>query len=172
MARDFALSLNKPVKSKYALNNSCFYDFLKRWPNLKIVKPQKLAMARAKCASKENLDNYFRELGTILTNNDLHNHPQRIYNVDETGVRTEHSPPPKKKKLYVPKKQQLNPLRHRRLTTLPSLEEAMPLVIIYRHILFSQARDGIMSFWVVQLQGQMVKCQQKDGQIQLFSIIT
>ena len=93
MTRDFALSLNNPVKSKDALSNSWFYDFLKRWPDLNIVKPQKLAMARAKCASKENLDDYFRELGTFLNNNDLHNHPERIYNVDESGVSTEHSPP-------------------------------------------------------------------------------
>ena len=42
-----------------------------RWTDLKIVKPQKLAMSRAKCASKGNLDNSFKELGTILTVNDL-----------------------------------------------------------------------------------------------------
>ena len=62
MARDYAISLNKSVKPKNSLSNSWFYDFLKRWLDLKIVKPQKLAMSRAKCASKENLDNYFKEL--------------------------------------------------------------------------------------------------------------
>ena len=93
MARDYAVSLNKSVKSKDSLSNDWFYEFLKRWPDLKIVKPQKFAMSRAKCASKENLDNYFKELGTILTINDLKNHPERVYNVDETGVCTEHSPP-------------------------------------------------------------------------------
>ena len=78
MARDYALSLNKPVKSTSDhLSNAWFYDFLKRWPDLKIVKPQKLSLARAKSASKETLDNYFRELGTILTTNNLKNHPEK-----------------------------------------------------------------------------------------------
>ena len=77
MARDYALSLNKPVKSSGHLSNAWFYDFLKRWPDLKIVKPQKLSLARAKSASKETLDNYFRELGTILTTNNLEDHPEK-----------------------------------------------------------------------------------------------
>ena len=94
MARDYALSLNKPVKSTSDhLSNAWFYDFLKRWPDLKIVKPQKLSLARAKSASKETLDNYFRELGTILTTNNLKDHPEKIFNIDGTGISTEHSPP-------------------------------------------------------------------------------
>ena len=93
MARDYALSLNKPVKSSDHLSNAWFYDFLKRWPDLKIVKPQKLSLARAKCASKETLANYFRELGTLLTTYNLKDHPERIFNIDETGISTEHSPP-------------------------------------------------------------------------------
>ena len=46
MARDYAISLNKPVKSKDSLSNDWFYEFLKRWPDLKIVKPQKLAICQ------------------------------------------------------------------------------------------------------------------------------
>ena len=34
MARDYAISLNKSVKSKDSLSNSWFYDCLKRWPDL------------------------------------------------------------------------------------------------------------------------------------------
>ena len=33
-ARDYAISLNKSVKSKDSLSRSWFYDFLKRWPDL------------------------------------------------------------------------------------------------------------------------------------------
>ena len=104
MARDYAISLNKSVKSKDSLSNSWFYDFLKRWPDLKIVKPQKLAMSRVKCASKENLDNYFKELGTILTVNDLKNHPEKISILMKLGLVQSIHPP----KLYVPKTHQLS----------------------------------------------------------------
>ena len=93
MAKDYALSLNKPVKSTDHLSNAWFYDLLKRWPDLKIVKPQTLSLARAKCAAKETLANYFRELGTLLTTYNLKDHPERIINIDETGISTEHSPP-------------------------------------------------------------------------------
>ena len=66
---------------------------MKKWPDLKVVKPQKLAMSRAKCASKENLDNYFKELGTILSVNDFKNRLENNFNTDETGVNTEYSSP-------------------------------------------------------------------------------
>ena len=91
MARDYVISMNKSVKSKDSLSNSWFYDFLKRWPDLKIVKPQKRVMSRANCVSKENLDNNFKERGTILTVYDLKIIQKKI-NFDETGVSTEQSP--------------------------------------------------------------------------------
>jgi hypothetical protein len=93
MARDFAVSLEKILKSQEVLSNSWFYGFMSRWPNLKLVKPQKLSTCRAKYASKENIDKYFRELSNILTQNNLHVKPERILNIDETGVNSEHSPP-------------------------------------------------------------------------------
>lgn len=77
---------------KHSLSNDWFYGFLKRWPELKQAMPQKLSMARAKAASQENIDTYFKELGTILTTHDLHDHPERTFNIDETGVSLEHTP--------------------------------------------------------------------------------
>ena len=71
MVRDYAISLKKSVKYKDSLSSSCFNEFLTRWSDLKIVKSQKLAMSRANSASNENLDSYFKELGTILTISDL-----------------------------------------------------------------------------------------------------
>jgi uracil phosphoribosyltransferase len=56
-------------------------------------KPQKLSIARAQSASKEKLDNYYKELSTILTKYNLHDKPEHFFNVDETSVTTEHSPP-------------------------------------------------------------------------------
>ena len=91
MAADYARSIGKTVKAANGLSDHWFYAFLKRWPDLKMVKPQKLSIARAKCASQETIDNYFKELGTVLKENDLMDAPQR--NFDETGISTEHAPP-------------------------------------------------------------------------------
>ena len=66
IARDFALSFGKNVKSQKEISNSWFYDFINRWPELKLATQQKLGMARAKAASTIKLQNYFRELETIL----------------------------------------------------------------------------------------------------------
>ncbi len=93
MGKDYADSLGKTVKSKESLSNNWFYSFMKRWPNLKVVKPQKLSIYRAKSTSREKLDNYYKELASVLTTNGLKDKPECIYNIDETGVNSEHSPP-------------------------------------------------------------------------------
>ncbi|XP_053372948.1 uncharacterized protein LOC123560642 [Mercenaria mercenaria] len=93
MAWDYAKSLGKQVKAKESLSDNWFYGLLKRWPDLCVKKPQKLSIARAKSASREALNNYYSELGFILTINDLTDKPQCISNIDETGVNSEHSPP-------------------------------------------------------------------------------
>ena len=58
-----------------------------------MVKPQKLQISREKSASKAVIDNYFRELGKVVRENNLMEASQRIYNLDETGISTEHAPP-------------------------------------------------------------------------------
>ena len=62
---------------------------LKRWPELKLVKPRKLSMSRAKAASQETLNKYFKELSSLLTKHNLRNKPSRMFNVD--GIATEQS---------------------------------------------------------------------------------
>ncbi|KAJ8306526.1 LOW QUALITY PROTEIN: hypothetical protein KUTeg_017071 [Tegillarca granosa] len=70
---EFAVACKKRNLSETPLSERWFYGFMKRWPDLHLSKPQKLSMIRAKSASKET--------------------PQRIYNIDETGLSLEHSPP-------------------------------------------------------------------------------
>ena len=50
-------------------------------------------MVRARCSTRETLDNYYKELLVILQKYDLLDKPHRIFNVDETGVSCEHIPP-------------------------------------------------------------------------------
>ena len=61
MAKDYADSLGKNTKAKKALSDNCFYRFIKRWPDLKVVKPQKLSISRANSASRETLDKYYKK---------------------------------------------------------------------------------------------------------------
>ena len=76
-AKDYADSLGKNTKAKEALSDNWFYRFIKRWPDLKVVKPQKLSISRAKSASRETLDKYYKELGTVLTTNGLNDKPPK-----------------------------------------------------------------------------------------------
>lgn len=95
LARDYAVSLGKSTRGKDSgslLCNCWFYGFLGGWQDLKVSKPQSLAINRAESASRENLNKYYKELHTILTKSNLHDKPENIYNIDETGFSTEHSP--------------------------------------------------------------------------------
>ena len=56
-------------------------------------KPRTLELARAKAASEEAVTAYFTELDKILTKCDLKNSPERIYNIDEKGLKLNYSPP-------------------------------------------------------------------------------
>lgn len=82
MGMEYAQALNKTLSTRLddqtKLSNNWFYGLMKRWPELKLVKPQKLSLARAKSTSDEKLSNYFRELSSILTRNGLTDKPNRI----------------------------------------------------------------------------------------------
>ena len=69
-----------------------FEGLKRRWPDLIICKPLSLAAARA-YVSREVIDHYSAELNNTLEKYGLKDKPHLIYNVDETGVNTEHKPP-------------------------------------------------------------------------------
>ena len=58
MVRDYAQSLGREAPASEQLSNCWFYGFLKRWPELNIVKPQKLSISGAKSASGDVISNY------------------------------------------------------------------------------------------------------------------
>ena len=51
------------------------------------------AHVRMNAINRENLEHYFSLLKQILRENDLLNHPEHIYNMDETGVPLDPKPP-------------------------------------------------------------------------------
>jgi len=74
------------------LSSDWSYGFMKRWTQLKAVKPQKLGLQRANMASKDNIDHNFDELGSLLNRHNPLDTQERIWNVDVAGISTEHSP--------------------------------------------------------------------------------
>ena len=92
LAGETAFFLNKRDTSA-PLHDKWVYEFLKRWPELKMIKPKGLCMVGARSATRETLDNYYKELLIILQKYKLLEKPHRIFSVDETGVSTEHIPP-------------------------------------------------------------------------------
>lgn len=66
MSKEYALSLKKILTTNLVgsnkLSNNWFYHFMNRWPQLKLVKPQKLSVHRAKSTSYEKIKKYFEEL--------------------------------------------------------------------------------------------------------------
>ena len=91
VATDLAVYLNKRSSTEL-LSDHWVTNFLKRWPSLKLCKPRKLEWVRAKSANGTVIDNYYNELEKVLLENNLLDKPQLVYNLDETGISTEHAP--------------------------------------------------------------------------------
>jgi hypothetical protein len=92
LASDYAVSLGKRTADN-PFSLKWFYGFMKRWPELNVTRPSGLSEQRARCANETSINNYFDELGRILTKYDLLGKPQNIYNIDEKGINTEYRPP-------------------------------------------------------------------------------
>lgn len=93
MASDYAIQLHKRTKQQKPLTLKWFRGFMKRWPDLKVVKPRALEYQRAKSSNPGNVQRYFVELSSILTKYNLFDKPHRIFNVDEKGITLNHAPP-------------------------------------------------------------------------------
>lgn len=93
LASDYAVDLGIREKGK-DLTMKWYYNFMKRWPELHVVKPSGLLELRAKAASPECISKYFKELKAIIDKHGLTDKPQLIFNVDENGINTCGSTPP------------------------------------------------------------------------------
>ena len=92
MASTYAVALGKR-DGDHPFSLMWFHNFMKRWPDLKVRKPRSLELARAKATSEEAVSSYFKELDNILTKYDLKKAPERIYNIDEKGLKLNYTPP-------------------------------------------------------------------------------
>ncbi|XP_064633674.1 uncharacterized protein LOC135491633 [Lineus longissimus] len=93
LGNDLLLSLVKTTPTQKPLSFKWYSGFMSRWPSLQLQTPRSLSMLRAKAFNKELIDKYYNDLKAILQKYNLMDKPELIYNLDETGVNTEHNPP-------------------------------------------------------------------------------
>lgn len=67
--------------------------FLKRNPSLSLQAGDSMAGVRMDAINAENITNYFDQLKILYDEYDFNNHPEAIYNLDETSVPLEPQPP-------------------------------------------------------------------------------
>jgi len=66
---------------------------MEKQPQLALRKGDPIANIHMECTTKETIEEYFHLLKSTLTENDLLNKPNHIYNVDEMGMPFDHHPP-------------------------------------------------------------------------------
>lgn len=67
--------------------------FLQRHPNLSLRSGDATGHVRMNAMTEQNLSSYFDLLRDCMLENDLMNHPERIYNMDESGMPLDPKPP-------------------------------------------------------------------------------
>lgn len=67
-------------------------SFLRRNPELSVRQAQGLSLARANGMNRENVASFFATLETVMRENELFDHPENIFNVDESGLQANNQP--------------------------------------------------------------------------------
>ena len=84
---------NKGTLKSSTVSNGWWEKFLKRNPALSLRSGDSTAGVRLDAMSVENMKAYFDLLEEVYNEFDFQNHPEAIYNMDETGVPLEPRPP-------------------------------------------------------------------------------
>jgi len=93
LAGDMVFSFGRKPNNK-PMSNNWLYGFLHRWGNqIASLSAKRLESTRAKSATPEAIDIYFKNLYNTLTTYNLLDKPHLIFNMDETGITPEHRPP-------------------------------------------------------------------------------
>ena len=78
---------------KDKITNGWWQKFLERNPSIRLRSGDSTAGIRLDAVNPENLNNYFDQLKQIYDEFNFEEHPEAIYNMDETGVPLEPRPP-------------------------------------------------------------------------------
>ena len=76
-----------------SVTHGWWQKFLKRNPSLSLRAGDSTASIGMDAINAENLKNYYDQLRGLFDDYDFENHPEAIYNMDETGVPLELRPP-------------------------------------------------------------------------------
>lgn len=98
-------------------SNKWVYRFLLRWPELKMTERQHFPIGRARFATRETVDNYYKELLLVLQKYKLLEKPHRIFNMVEINVSPEALP-----------SKVLTPTGRRALSTVPKQKTSMTVI--------------------------------------------
>ncbi|KAL0850501.1 hypothetical protein ABMA28_012293 [Loxostege sticticalis] len=90
-AEKLDLKHNFDVETEMA-GHSWLQSFIERNPAITIRQAEGLSVARAKGLCREEVANFFTLLIKVLTEHDLLDKPDRIYNMDESGVQLNNKP--------------------------------------------------------------------------------
>lgn len=90
--------VEKVAKSKGLLRSECisngwWKNFKRRHPMLSLRSGDATAHVRMNATTKETLTRYLDLLEEVLNKHGLKDHPERIYNMDETGIPLDPKPP-------------------------------------------------------------------------------
>ena len=86
-------AIQKNVLKGTAISNSWWQRFLERNPKLRLRRGDSTSGVRMDMVNTENMKAYFAELRTIFNEYNFDEHPEAIYNMDETGVPLDPCPP-------------------------------------------------------------------------------
>ncbi|XP_050392731.1 uncharacterized protein LOC126811204 [Patella vulgata] len=92
VARYVKLTNTQTPFNKGIPGNDWWRGFKSRFPEVTLRKPEKLPTSRSRMLNKVVVHKYFQDLGKIISDIDLKEHPGRIWNCDETGMSYEHDP--------------------------------------------------------------------------------
>lgn len=96
--RDVKAIAEKVAAEKGVLRSSHISDgwwkrFLQRHPKLRLRSGDATGHVRMDAMNKDNLKNYFNLLKHVIEENGLQNHPECVYNMDESGLPLDPKPP-------------------------------------------------------------------------------
>ena len=80
------VAVDKGKRSKPIVSDGWFRRFMQRQLHLSYRRGNPTANIQMNCLTKEVMSDYFDLLKEVLVENQLLNSPNRIYNVDETGI--------------------------------------------------------------------------------------
>ncbi|XP_050293801.1 tigger transposable element-derived protein 2-like [Anthonomus grandis grandis] len=95
LAYSFVVQQNIPHKfntERKMAGQDWFLAFMRRHPVLAVRKAQGMSTATAKAMTKQECSQYFELLGNVFRENNSLNTPQKIFNLDETGLQLNNNP--------------------------------------------------------------------------------